>query len=285
MNNSQNIFLCSFASPDLTRSVKRFKNQAKEMNIYEDIKVFGFNELTESKKKQIKNFKKKKKNRLFGYGCWKPEIISNYLKEIPKNAILQYSDIGCHLNYNGVERLKDYVLLTQKRSILGFQYKEPDFKKNNYKFQIYYEREYSKGDLFKYFDLELNNEIVQTEQFMSGVIFFKNDETSNFFLNRWNMACNEDYLIDDENSKMKNHKDFIEHRHDQSVFSILCKLNHVSSISASEIEWAEDNHDKTWKHLDKFPILARRDKKYNLLKRFINRQKRNIRRFLNKCSI
>ena len=35
------------------------------------------------------------------------------------------------------------------------------------------------------------------------------------------------------------------------------------SLSASEAEWAEDDVDKTWKHLDKFPILAKRDKKYN----------------------
>ena len=30
-------------------------------------------------------------------------------------------------------------------------------------------------------------------------------------------------LIDDSASISKNHKDFIEHRHDQSLFSLICK--------------------------------------------------------------
>ena len=45
------IFLCSFASDDLQRSKMRFTKQASEMNIYDDIKVFHFDDLTEEKKK------------------------------------------------------------------------------------------------------------------------------------------------------------------------------------------------------------------------------------------
>ena len=45
------LYLCSFASPDLKRSVRRFKQQSKEMNVYKDIKVYGLNDLSEEKKK------------------------------------------------------------------------------------------------------------------------------------------------------------------------------------------------------------------------------------------
>ena len=280
MDNNKDIYLCSFASPDLSRSVLRFKKQANEMKVYKDIKIYSFDDLSENKRIQIENFKKKKQNRLFGYACWKPEIILNYLKLIPNDAILQYSDIGCHLNYNGLPKLQEYITLVEKNDILAFQYKEPNFKEKNYKYQIYYEKEYSKGDLFNYFNLDLKDQIIHTEQFWSGTVFFKNNEISKSFLFRWNEICKKNDLISDEESKIKNHENFIEHRHDQSVFSILCKLNNVYSLSASEAEWAEDDVDKTWKHLDKFPILAKRDKKYNFLKRFINRQKRNIRRIL-----
>ena len=89
-------------------------------------------------------------------------------------------------------------------------------------------------------------------------------------------------LIDDSPSIEKNSKEFIEHRHDQSVFSILCKINGIFCLSASEIEWAEDEKGRYWKHLDTYPILAKRDKKMNVFKRFINRQKKNFSRVFNK---
>ena len=73
-----NLYLCSFASPDLERSKKRFLFQAKKIGIYKKVKVFGFDDLSTSKKKQIKNFINYKKKRLFGYGCWKAEIIKNF---------------------------------------------------------------------------------------------------------------------------------------------------------------------------------------------------------------
>ena len=68
----------------------------------------------------------------------------------------------------------------------------------------------------------------------------------------------------------------------QSIFSIICKQNNVNSISASECEWAEYNGQRKWDHLKNYPILAKRDKKYNILKRFLNRQKKNLKRFLSK---
>ena len=53
------------------------------------------------------------------------------------------------------------------------------------------------------------------------------------FLNSWiNIFENHFNLIDDSPSKIKNFEGFVENRHDQSVFSLLCKKN---SISASRI--------------------------------------------------
>ena len=75
--------------------------------IYKRIKVFGINDLSISKRKQIQNLLKNNK-RLYGYGCWKAEVIKRYLKDVPNNSIVQYSDVGCHFNENGLKRLKQY---------------------------------------------------------------------------------------------------------------------------------------------------------------------------------
>ena len=36
-----NFYLCSFASPDLEKSKKRFLSQAKNIGVYKKVKVFG----------------------------------------------------------------------------------------------------------------------------------------------------------------------------------------------------------------------------------------------------
>ena len=91
-----------------------------------------------------------------------------------------------------------------------------------------------------------------------------------------------DALIDDTLLSQKEDLNFKEHRHDQSIFSLLCKLNNIKGLSASECEWAEYTNKRTWDHLKDFPIFAKRDKKYNIFKRFFIRQKKNISRFINK---
>ena len=49
------VYLCSFASPDLDLSVKRFINQASDLNFYKDIKVFRKKDLSD--KNTRKNFR------------------------------------------------------------------------------------------------------------------------------------------------------------------------------------------------------------------------------------
>ena len=114
------VYLCSFASPDLKISVNRFIKQSKALNFNKEIKVFGWNDLSKNRQKQIESFFKKGQKRLFGYACWKPEIILSYLNEIPENSILQYSDIGCSFNFKGINRLKDYIKITEENDILVF---------------------------------------------------------------------------------------------------------------------------------------------------------------------
>ena len=76
--------------------------------------------------------------------------------------------------------------------------------------------------------------------------------------------------------------DFVENRHDQSVFSILCKKNDIKSLSAYECDWAIYQNKRIWDHTKHSPILAKRDLQYNTFKRFIDRQKKNFRRIKSK---
>ena len=77
---------------------------------------------------------------------------------------------------------------------------------------------------------------------------------------------------------------FIENRHDQSIFSLICKKYGVKTLSAFEIDWAYLGKKRTWEHNKNCPILLKRDLKYNLLKRFLNRQKKTYKRIIKKVS-
>ena len=275
------VYLCSFASPDLHLSVNRFIKQSEALNFYKEIKIFGWNDLSKDKKEQIQSFFKKGQKRLFGYASWKPEIILSYLNQIPENSILQYSDIGCYFNDKGTKRLNDYINIVEENDILAFKYSQPSFDiKKKFNFQIYYEFQYTKADAWKHLDIETNSEILKTEQIWSGTMFFKNNLYTKKILNEWADICKINNLIDDSDSSEKNHESFIEHRHDQSIFSLICKKKKIYCLSASECEWAEFKNKRTWEHLENYPILAKRDKKFNFFKRFMNRQKKNIKRFL-----
>lgn len=273
------VYLCSFASPDLRLSVNRFTRQSYELNFYDEIKVFGWKDLGPEKQEQIKSIFNKGQKRLFGFASWKPEIILSYLNKIPENSILQYSDIGCHFNINGKERLREYIEITDKKNILAFKYSDPNFDiKNKYKFQIYCENQYTKADAWEYFNIKGGSDMLKSEQIWSGTFFLKNNSYVKEILNNWKKACNITSLIDDSLSIKQNHPNFIEHRHDQSMLSLIFKKDNIFCLSASECEWAEFENKRIWTHLYNYPILAKRDKKFNFIKRFINRQKKNLTR-------
>ena len=284
MNNK--IYLCSFASEDLNKSVDRFEFQAKKMNIYSGIKIFKPKDLDPQLLKRVNNIIKQKGKYLYGYAIWKPAIVKNYLQELEDDAILQYSDIGCHLNYKGLKRLNDYIELIKKNKILAFEYGNPPeiFNKFNYNFQISKEYKFTKGDVFSYFNLDKSSEIYNSPLIWAGSFFVSKNEYSLKIITEWEKACKFLYLLDDSPSKTPNHKDYVGMRGDQSLFSITCKINNVKTISVSECEWAEgkDGSGRKWDHLEYYPILAKRDLKYGYLKRFLNRQKKTFRRIKNK---
>ncbi len=281
-----NLYLCAFASDDLNRSVKRFYRQAQSLNIYTKIRIYQPSDLSAKIRNRIKVIIKKKGTYLYGHEIWKQYIINDLYKTLPNYSIIHYCDIGCHLNELGVKRFKQYISLTKKYNFLTFDYSNPPkkIKKINYKFQINKEYNYTKGDVFKYFKINKNSKIYNSPQIWAGSFFLKKSNKAKKILEIWGKACKKIKLLDNSPSKELNHKDFIGMRGSQGVFSIICKKMKVKKISASECEWAEgkDGSGRKWDHLKNYPILAKRDLKYGLLKRFLNRQKKTINRIKNK---
>ena len=75
-----NIYLCSFASPNLFFSKLRFIKQLDNFGYYKGYKIFSYSDLPSEAKKFIKLCKKEKDLRGYGYWIWKPLIIREYLQ-------------------------------------------------------------------------------------------------------------------------------------------------------------------------------------------------------------
>ena len=146
------------------------------------------------------------------------------------------------------------------------------------------ENEYTKSDLVKYFQISHQDKVMLSPQVWGGMFFFKKCPNIDKFIDKvYDIFRNRFDLIDDDVKKYieKSVPEFITHRHGQSVLSILIKQMNCKLISAYESEWAlDENGKRTFEHLKNFPIIAKRDKQKNMFKRFLDRQKKNLRRKL-----
>lgn len=245
---------CSFADSLMFRSLDRIKRQAISMNVYDEIYIYNETNLDEEFKKKFENYLIP--SRGYGYWVWKPQIIKQIMKNMDFGDILQYTDAGCHLNKKGVARLNEYFELTNLSpcGILGFESKEPIDKRLNKDLSLL-EKHWTKGDLFDYFEVRDNEAIYNSEQIGSGIIFIKKTEQSLNLINDWAKVYSDNFsLADDTPSKSDNFEGFIEHRHDQSIFSILGRIYNITTLSSFEY------YQKDFSKLRNYPILALRDK-------------------------
>lgn len=248
--------LCTFGSHYLTEGFPRFRKMAADMGIFDEVYTF-------SEKDMDKDFKKKwgryliPYSRGFGYWCWKPWMLLQALDRLDDGDVLLYLDVGCILNPKGLERMLEYYEKVEKSPVGMMGTRSQTESYNNMPETLYWEYEWTKGDVFAYYNVLDDKSYTHTTQFESGIIFFKKSPTTVQFVKDWEKAYNDDYsLATDSPSRVPNFEGFIENRHDQSIYSILAKKYKIAEISTNE------TFQRDWSLLDNYPIQARRDKYY-----------------------
>ncbi|BEI36578.1 hypothetical protein PHIN7_03020 [Polynucleobacter sp. HIN7] len=205
----------------------------------------------------------------FGYWCWKPQIIKQTLEQMNEGDVLHYCDAGCYLNLAGKNRLQEYLSMVSSNSIgfLAFQAKEPadPFMHDGRKLLDLRDRFWIKGDALDYFKVRSRIDIIDTQTIGAGIIFIRKNKNTIDIVKHWLDIYYKNFsLVDDSVSISPNLNGFIEHRHDQSIFSILCKLSDIETISAYEY-WYPSRSDLTkpdWSVLKNYPIWAMRKKDF-----------------------
>lgn len=264
-------YLISFADTRYATTLERFRSQAIGMGVYDNIITYTENDLDRSFKEKVGPWLKGKGTKGYGYWSWKPQIILQTLQNMQDGDLLQYTDAGCHLNVDGKNRLLEYFSMTEKsnKGILIFENKppEPPLIYDGRPLFEWNESMWCKGDLIDHLSVRGNVDILKSPVRGAGIIFFRKSRFVEHFINRWLSVIYSDFnLINDAPSKSPNEPDFRDHRHDQSIFSILSKLENIhDTVSAYEYYYPANyrpgyhKFSADWESLKQFPIHVRRD--------------------------
>jgi hypothetical protein len=150
-----------------------------------------------------------------GYWLWKPFIINQSLKKIPENSILIYSDAGIEI-INNLEPLIN--LVNHKNPVLLFGVHDRPDCINRY---------WTKRDCFIRMNCD-TEDFYDSRQSMGGFQLYYNCPEARNFVSEWLSYCCDPHILTDipNISGQPNLEGFIDHRHDQSILSILrCKHN------------------------------------------------------------
>jgi hypothetical protein len=144
-----------------------------------------------------------------GYWLWKPYFILNALSKLSDGDLLMYSDSASHFIHSAAPLLELPKRFGQ--DVIPFELE-------------LFESAWTKRDTFVYMDLDQEG-FEKTRQFLASFIVIQKSVFSVHFIEEYLHYCtNINILTDLDNiCGLPNYPDFVCHRHDQSVFSLLCK--------------------------------------------------------------
>lgn len=258
--------LVAFADSRMGPTLERLHNQASKFKEIKSIFLFTEKDLSDEFVKQAE-YRLRPSVRGFGYWVWKPEVILLAMNSISDGEIMCYCDAGFHLNFNGAEHLKRYFAPIQRNEVdlVAFSHDKSLLGciEQSSELPVFKEFMYTKGDMLDFWSARGQLESTHTPQYASGLFFMKKSENTLKLLRQWKeTALSKPYLFDDSPSTSPNIHGFIENRHDQSYFSLMCKNSNHVAFSAFEFWYPRGpNLIADWRIISNFPFHARRDRR------------------------
>ena len=156
-----------------------------------------------------------------GWWWWKSVVCQISLNKIKKDDIILFLDAGCSINIKGKKRFWEYVeLCNSGPGFVGFGGGTP---LSEWGGSGATDKMHTKRDLL--IDLGCDSpEYMETTQLCGGLFFVKNNYFGNDLINQFVELSKNEHYIDDSVSLNSEHNEFVAHKNDQSILSLLVKL-------------------------------------------------------------
>jgi hypothetical protein len=209
---------------DLKKAGLRLKKQAEDTKLFKSVNLFDLNFIDQIESPLSRSFYHSNP-RGFGYWTWKPQLLNHVLGSIPNEGeLLIYSDAGTEIvnNFLTRRRFQRFLIETKHQPILAFNTSVPEYK-------------FTKNKCLSLLDSEGSK---YTNQIAATTIIIKNCDKSREFIGQWAQIATSSagsYSNDELGNEVPG---FIEHRHDQSIFSVLYKNSKFKSYKVSNPRYA-----------------------------------------------
>jgi hypothetical protein len=155
----------------------------------------------------------------YGYYIWKPYLIKKTMEQMQDGDKLFWLDSVCEIDKRNNENLLKYLKYVETDYIIG--------SRNGV------EREWSKIDLILRLNM-LEAKYLENLQRQANAILLLVCDKTRALVNEWYDICCDYHFLDDSSDTHERLRGFKEHRHDQSIFSLLTKKHNL--FSEYEIE-------------------------------------------------
>ena len=209
--------LINYATPEFAHSQRIQTATAYAMGGFDKVIEYSPEDLDEEFRRKNEQILKHKKGG--GYWLWKPYIIKKTLAAMEKEDFLFYADAGS-LFMGPIKPLIE--LMKQKnQDVLPFQLP-------------YLEGHWTKRDAFILMDCD-TAPYADTKQLMATFSLWKRTAFSMKLANEWLSYAQDERIITDipNQGGKDNYPGFQENRHDQSIWSLLCKKHQLDGVRES----------------------------------------------------
>ena len=209
------IIFTSFAGGNLNYrlAAKRIREEAISSKFFDKVCVYDDLSPSFSLGDFIEKNRHMLKMRGYCFWAWKPILLLDIFDLSNPGDIICYADSGCQISKYGGEIFKKNIAHCRENGSLFFHMSE------------FVEKNWSKSKLLEYLGAMGNKEVTDTPMIQATYFYLEVNIKNHELLTSWaNLTVIDNFkLINDDDSYGIEGANFVEHRHDQSILSILVK--------------------------------------------------------------
>lgn len=221
-------FFISYADDVYEDALVRITNQAKKSGFFDDVRDFRPQDLSSSfRRMYIDVFSRRRGG---GYWIWKHEIIRRTLDRMDWGDFLVYQDAGTTVNGEGLARFDEYMKIANvsESGMLAWSWPGP-------------ESNWTTDKLFRAIGVYERKHFWHSTHVIATVFVFQKRQAVMEMIRMYSSLIRSDQLlITDDYSNLTRRASFFEHRHDQSIFSLLLKCYGVVLFPYERINFGFD---------------------------------------------